>query len=103
MATTLADINALSTDITFQTKVRAGIVYVAVEIIKDTDEMAEEITPLDKSRRALAVRVIENRDLYADQFAWILATVPSITQVSNDAALITTINSAWNYLANLSY
>lgn len=100
MVSTLNDIVTLTSDSTFINRVKAAIVYQAVQIIQQTDSMVNA-TPLDQKRRNLAVQVIGNRDVYAAHFAWILSTVSSINASTDDGTLVSTVASAWNYLANI--
>lgn len=102
MADTLAGINTLATSALFVERVQAAIVRVAVDIIKATNESAAAVTPIDKARRSLAERVIEDRPTYAGHFAWMLASRPPITDATTDTDLIQAIQAAWNYLARLA-
>lgn len=102
MADTLAGINTLATSAPFVERVQAAIVRVAVDIIKATNESATAVTPIDKARRGLAERVIEDRSTYAGHFAWMLASRTNITDAITDADLIQAVQVAWLHLAKIA-
>jgi hypothetical protein len=102
MADTLAGINTLATSTPFVERVQAAIVRVAVDIIKATNESVGAVTPVDKARRSLAERVIEDRPVYAGHFAWMLASRTPITDAITDTDLIQAVQQAWNQLAKIA-
>ncbi len=101
MADTLNDIYTLGNDAAFGNRVRAAIMRVATDVIQAVNDNPSP-TELEKRRRILAERVIQDRDAYTGHFTWILAARPGITGTITDSALVTAVNNAWNYLANLS-
>lgn len=102
MATTLTELSTLAEDPAFVKRMKAAAVYQAVRIIQYTDNMPDP-TIIDKFRRILAIKVLQNRDKYANDFAWILASLPSVTANSTDGELVSMVNSAWTHLMDLYY
>lgn len=100
MADTLADIAVLAEDPLWRKNVTAAMVRVCAQIIKEAQDAASP-SPRDKLRRDLAVQAIEQREVYADRFAWALAQVPTVTAASSDAQLLGATRVAVDYLARL--
>lgn len=97
MAATLDDIYTLAHRSSFRERVQAAAVKAAVDVAAETPDQGER----SRLRRALAARVLENREGidYAALFALPVAANPVITAGSSDNDIQFTVNSIWDAMA----
>lgn len=85
----------LATAASFVERVRGAIVKAAVAVGAELDDG----TPRGQLRRSLSVRVLEDSAAWAPQFAWAVATNPSVSHDSPPNDIEYTVNSMWDAFA----
>lgn len=103
MAAVLADVATLAADAAFRARVAAGISYKAGFIGTEVLAMPEP-GAIDKLRLRLAKDILSGAGdtAWTDTFVWALASAPSITGSSDDAAVLSAIDDFWNLLAGVT-
>jgi hypothetical protein len=95
VASVLSDINDLATWPPFLRRVTAAAIHAAVDVGAE----AFDGTQYRIARRALALNVFGDTDIWGARFAWGVAANPVITAESSDGDIQFTVNSLWDALA----
>lgn len=97
MAATLEKSYGVAQLPSFRARVVAAVAVAAVNVAAETPDASER----SRLRRALAARVLENREDvdYAARFAIAVARNPVVDETSDDNAIQFTVNSVWDAMA----
>jgi hypothetical protein len=97
----LTDAATLAVDTGFLARVTACVARTAsaqgVAILATTTP-----TPIDKLRLIFCKAVLDNSSMYGRNFAWSLATTPTITAASIDDDIQAQVSGMWDLLAGVT-
>jgi hypothetical protein len=90
-----ADMAYLAEHPGFRDRVRIAMISAAVDVGAEENDGSE----YRRLRRAHAVNVLQNQDVFAHVYAWVVAANVAISFASNDGDIQFTINSRWDAVA----
>lgn len=99
MTETLLEAAALARYDPFRDRVLVAVVQAARDV---SSEATSDNPDIDRLRQALAVKVINQPEQYAERFAWAVIANPAITLAATDSDLQYTVNSVWNAVAGIN-
>lgn len=99
MADNFEDSAELADSPAFKRRVQVALMTTARDIAIEATDVTDPQRTLQ--RRGLAQNIFANPEHYTTVFAWLVASVTTITRRSNDAAIQTNVTAAWNMVAGV--